>query len=136
MKVTPKLFEVEDTNTAYSKKIQIPQYVPSEFCPNIESLIDIKKYSKLIFEINSSSVNEEEKRFLKLAAARHLVFNYAEIADYYAHADKEMQELMEKSALVLLDMNDAIANGYVNLSKKMEELIASTAKHKEVAKHD
>ena len=46
-----------------------------------------------------------------------------------------MGELMEESALVILDMDDAIANGYVVLSEKMQQLIeeekARDAKAKE-----
>lgn len=33
-----------------------------------------------------------------------------------------MQKLMEKSALVIIDFDDAIANGYVKMSKAMEKL--------------
>ena len=121
------LFAVE-TNSGpedlkYSKKIEVPQYLPNKEKPNIAELLDYEKYSKLLANINKSSVSEEEKKFLRLAASRHIVFNYSKIADYYAHADKEMQELMEQSALVILDINDAIANGYVKLSKDIEKLI-------------
>jgi hypothetical protein len=34
-----------------------------------------------------------------------------------------MQELMEKSALVIIDIKDAIANGYVQLTEKLEEIM-------------
>jgi hypothetical protein len=34
-----------------------------------------------------------------------------------------MQELMEQSALVILDIDDAIANGYVKLSKDIEKIL-------------
>ena len=91
--------------------------------PHIDSLIDIEKYSKLIRDINASSVSDEEKRFLKFAAARHIVFHYNYIADYYAGATPEMQRLMEQSALVILDINDAIANGYVKLSKDIRKIL-------------
>ena len=64
----------------------------------------------------------EEKSFLKLAASRHIVFNYEAIADYYAHSDKKVQELMEHSALVMIDIDDAIANGYVKLSRRLNEI--------------
>ena len=121
------LFKVKSNESVedikYSKKIEVPQYLPSKVKPHIISLMDIEKYSKLIRNINTSSVSEEEKKFLRLAASRHIVFNYAKIADYYAHASKEMQELMEQSALVILDIDDAIANGYVKLSKDIEKLI-------------
>ena len=107
----------------YSRAIKIPQYNPSEEVPKLESMIDLEKYSKLIYAINKSDVSEEEKKFLRFAASRHIVFNYALIADYYAHASAEMQYLMEQSALVILDINDAIANGYVKLSEKMKQLV-------------
>jgi len=122
------LFEVErksamGDDTKYSRAIKIPQYNPREAKPHIDSLLDYSKYSKLLANIKNSNVSEEEKKFLKLAASRHIVFNYAKIADYYAHASKEMQELMEQSALVILDIDDAIANGYVKLSAKMNQLV-------------
>ena len=44
------------------------------------------------------------------------MFNYRNIAEYYAHATPEMQRLMEKNALVIIDVDDAIANGYAKLS--------------------
>lgn len=122
------LFDVErkkpmGDDFKYSRAIKIPQYVPNSESPLLESLIDFTKYTELIRNIQNSKVTPEQKSFLKYAAARHLVFNYALIADYYAHADKEMQELMEQSALVILDIDDAIANGYVKLTKKMNQLI-------------
>lgn len=107
----------------YSRAIKIPQYNPSKEVPKLESMLDLEKYSKLIYAINKSNVSEEEKKFLRFAASRHIVFNYALIADYYAHASAEMQDLMEQSALVILDINDAIANGYVKLSEKMKQLV-------------
>ena len=113
--------EVQD-NT-YTKKIAIPQYSPALTKPDISSLIDTEKYSKLMLAIKNSNVSEEEKKFLKFAASRHIVFNYARIADYYAHADKEMQELMEQSALVILDIDDAIANGYVKLTNDIKKIL-------------
>lgn len=122
------LFEVQKTNDAmkgsvkYSRNVLIPQYAPKDEKPDISSLGDYHKYTKLINNINASSVTEEEKKFLRLAASRHLVFNYSQIADYYAHASKEMQELMEEQALVIIDIDDAIANGYVKLSRRLKEI--------------
>ena len=40
-------------------------------------------------------------------------------ADYYAHASKEMQELMEDSALVIIDFGKAIEKGYIRLSDEI-----------------
>ena len=55
---------VEDNNP-YTKKIVVPQYIPSNDKPQIEKLIDDRKYNALITNINNSNVSEEEKRFLK-----------------------------------------------------------------------
>lgn len=120
-----KLFntDVQKEDNIYTQKVQIPQYLPSREKPPLESLIDFTKYTELIRDIQKSNVSPEQKSFLKYAATRHLVFNYALVADYYAHADKEMQELMEKSALVIIDIDDAIANGYVQLSNHIKDVI-------------
>ena len=112
-----------DGDTKYSRGLSVPQYEPNGNKPDINSLVNYKKYARLLKDINESSVSEEEKIFLRLAASRHIVFNYALIADYYANSDSEMQELMEESALVILDIDDAIAGGYVRLSQRIEELL-------------
>jgi hypothetical protein len=121
------LFDIQKVESPedvkYSKKIEVPQYLPSKEKPPIESLMDYSKYSKLLANIKNSNVSEEEKKFLKLAASRHIVFNYAKIADYYAHTSPEMQRLMEKSALVIIDFDDAIANGYVRLSENIKRIM-------------
>lgn len=124
------LFQVKNApkaDTTYTAKTALtPQYVPKEEKPAIEGLVDFEKYSKLLYHINQSNVTEEEKKFLRFAASRHIVFRYALIADYYAHATPEMQALMEESALVILDINDAIANGYVKLSKDIRKILEQT----------
>ncbi len=116
--------ETEDNESEgeYTKKTDIPQYDVQGDNVSLEQLVDREKALALIEEIERSNVSEEEKTFLKLAARRHYVFNYKKIAEYYASASEEMQELMEKSALVIIDYNNAIANGYIKLSKKLEEL--------------
>lgn len=124
-----KLFNTsENKEKKYSTKVSIPQYLPNDRKPNISSLYDYKKYSQLLYEINNSNVSEEEKNFLRLAATRHIVFDYSLIADYYANSEKEMQELMEHSGLVIIDLDDAIANGYVKLSEKMKDLVNEARK--------
>ena len=125
MKKQLSLFDTPsvDENKKYTKKIMAPQYVPSDKQPTLSELYKVDKYSQLIADINNSTVSEEEKHFLKRAATRHIVFNYDKIADYYAHASKEMQELMEESALVIIDFDDAIANGYVKLSKTIKDIV-------------
>ena len=112
-----------DGDNKYSRTIKIPQYEPSNVKPALYELCDTSKYKDLLRNINTADISEDIKEFLRFGATRHIVFNYSKIADYYAHAPKEIQRLMEESALVIIDMNDAIANGYVKLSKRMKELI-------------
>jgi hypothetical protein len=52
---------------------------------------------------------------------RHNVFNYEKIADYYSHASPEMQALMERSALVIIDFEKAIELGYVRLCDEIRQ---------------
>lgn len=127
---TDNLFgiEEEEVETKYTTKVGIPQYLPKNEKPSIYSLCDTRKYDSLVEEIRKSNLPEEEKKFLLLAATRHIVFNYSRIADYYAHSPKGMQSLMEKSALVILDIDDAIANGYVKLSKNIEKIMRETGR--------
>lgn len=122
-----RLFPVKNkeiiVDKKYSTKVDIPQYLPSSIKPNLWELCDKTKYTKLARNIALSNVPEEVKDFLMFAATRHIVFNYAKIADYYAHAEPEIQRLMEQSALVILDIDDAIANGYVKLSENIKKLL-------------
>lgn len=100
----------------YTSKIEAPIYEPKNIKPNIGGLCDKEKVFKLLREIKQANLPKQEKKFLIDAAKRHIVFNYELIADYYSHASKEMQDLMEKSGLVIIDFNKAIEYGYVKLS--------------------
>jgi hypothetical protein len=99
----------------YTTKIQSPIYEPKNVKPHVLELYDNQKTKRLIREIDSSALPIEEKMFLVDAARRHTIFNYEKIADYYANSSKEMQEFMERSALVIVDFEKAIQNGYVRL---------------------
>lgn len=113
----------EDMASRYASGAKIPQYEPKGEMPEIVDLVDENKSKELIEEIENANIPEDVKRFLKVAAYRHNVFNYRNIAEYYAHSASEVQRLMEKSALVIIDINDAIANGYVKLSKTIQDII-------------
>lgn len=120
-----RMFDVEQNqeDSKYTLKVEVPQYLPSAMCPDLSELLDTAKYYQLLHDIEKSNVSEQEKQFLRLSATRLIGFNFSLIADYYSHADKEMQELMEKQALVIIDIEDAIANGYVEYSKTMDSLL-------------
>lgn len=107
----------------YSMKVQSPVYQPRIGGANsVYQCFDYATYQRLMRRIEASNVSEDEKMFLKYAATRHIVFNYENIADYYAIASKEMQELMEDSALVIIDFNKALEKGFVVLNDKMRKL--------------
>lgn len=103
----------------YTTKIEAPIYEPKNQKPHILELYDNQKTKRLIREIDSSSLPIEEKMFLIDAARRHTVFNYEKIADYYAHSSKEMQEFMERSALIIIDFEKAIEYGYVKVCEDL-----------------
>ncbi len=105
----------------YSTKVEAPIYEPKNIKPHIMELCDKSKTHRLMKEIESSNLPYEEKMFLMDAARRHSVFNYEKIADYYAHASPEMQHLMERSALVIIDFEKAIEYGYVKLCDEIRK---------------
>jgi hypothetical protein len=110
------MFGVDDTpESKYSAKIEAPIYEPKYPQPDVRTLCDDFKTKALAREIEESSLPEHEKAFLRAAAHRHSVFNYERCADYYACASPEMQRLMEKSALVIIDFDSAIESGFVRL---------------------
>jgi hypothetical protein len=109
-----------DSRDKYSRGVKSPIYAPRSQAPPLFALCDRSVYARLIAEIdNAQGVTDEEKDFLRLAAARHLVFHYERIADFYASASPECQELMEASALVVLDFEDAIERGFVTLCEEV-----------------
>lgn len=110
-----------ETSTKYTQKVETPIYEPKNKCPHILELVDTEKTKRLIRAIESSNIEDHEKKFLIEAAHRHSVFNYSKIADYYAHASKEMQELMEKSALVIIDYDKSIEYGFTKLQEEIKK---------------
>lgn len=105
----------------YSLKIEAPIYEPKNEKPKINEMINFDKYNELLKEIEKADLPEEEKNFLKFAATRHIIFDYEKIADYYTNSDKKVQEYMENSALVIIDFEKAIENGFVEMSRETME---------------
>ena len=110
----------------YSKKIDTPVYSPKGDKPELGILVDQTKTNELLAKIQSADIPEDIRQFLTLAAQRHNVFNYHNVAEYYCHANPVVQDLMEQSALVVIDFNKAIELGYVSLSKKLENIYSES----------
>lgn len=112
----------------YSQKIDTPIYEITGETPEVHELFDRSKTNSLLADIETDrSISEEEREFLRYAAERHTVFNYRNIAEYYAAASAAMQGLMEDSGLVIIDVESAIANGFANLSKAVDEIMEGAA---------
>jgi hypothetical protein len=118
-------WESEETETPeaskYTNKVDAPVYEPKNKKPEIVELYNADRYKELIEGIEVSAVPDDIKALLKVAASRHIVFNYENMADFYAHSDKEVQRLMEDSALVIIDFNRAIELGFVKLNEEIAE---------------
>lgn len=107
----------------YTTKITVPIYEITGKKPNLEEMFDAQKAQSLIKAIeDSEEISDDVKGFLKAAAYRHVKFNYENIAEFYAHADESLRKLMRDSALVIIDYDAAIENGYIKLTKELMEL--------------
>lgn len=111
-----------DNVNNYSRKIEPPIYTPKGDKPDESELFDITKTTQLISEINRANLPDEISAFLKHAAHRHTQFRFDRIAEYYCHSSADVQDLMERSALIIIDFNKSIEYGFVKLSEKLLEL--------------
>lgn len=128
---TDLLFDIDDdfNRDRYTNVIPKIQYVPKErTAPSEFSLYNTDKYDSLVKDIKDKNLPKDIEKFLLLSATRHIVFNYTRIAEYYCHANKDIQQLMEKSGLVIIDFDDAMENGFIDLTKHLEELYNNAEK--------
>lgn len=116
--------EAKNEENPYTQIVATPLYEPDAQKPQYEDMYKTNKFNQLLERINSKDINPELKKFLIAAAYRHVQFNYEMIANFYAHSDKDTQELMEESALVIIDYDKAIEQGYINLSNEIDEFYA------------
>lgn len=107
----------------YTHKVDAPLYTPKGEKPRVNELTATEKSEQLIEKIESAKIDLEVKKFLKAAATRHIIFNYEKIAEFYCHADKETQQLMEDSALVIIDFQKALQLGYVKLREEIVSVL-------------
>lgn len=114
--------EKNENENPYSLKVDTPVYEPKGDKPLLEELYNDEKAMDLIVSIQESKIPEKEKKFLMAAASRHIVFDYAKIANYYAHSSEDVQELMENNALVIIDFNKAIENGFVKITEEINNM--------------
>ena len=117
--VMPDLTE-PSADGAYTQTVDIPIYEPTGPQPDVDELTDRSAADELIGQIRRSELPPDIERFLLDAAERHVAFNFQRIANYYAHSSSDIQALMERSALVIVDYDQAIANGFVRLKEDID----------------
>lgn len=117
--------ETTDENI-YTDKIKAPIYTPKGLMPKVSEIYDAKKYELLVKKINASALDDTKKMFLILAAARFVRIDYHLVAEYYSHVkESEEKKLFEELALVIVDFNSAIENGFVKMVEELDEIAAN-----------
>lgn len=109
-----------DGDGNYSRKIEAPIYEPKGDRPEVGALFDTSKTDELLAEIDGAKLPPEIASFLRQAAARHTVFDFENIAEFYCHADAETQALMERSGLVIIDFDKAVEAGFVEFGQAVD----------------
>ena len=110
--------------SVYTDKITAPIYEPRGERPEIEALFDDRKTKELVEAIDRANIPPAVSHFLRRAAERHTRFDFEMIAEFYAHAEPEIKTLMERSALVIIDFDAAVENGFVRMTKEIAGLAA------------
>jgi len=108
---------------SYTPKIAVPQYEIVGDEPQIFELYDTTRSDALQDAVDKAKLPEDIAEFLRIAAYRHTVFNYEKIAEYYPHAPAKIQRLIEASALVIIDSEDAIKQGFATFQQALTDLI-------------
>lgn len=108
----------------YTQTVNSPIYEPTtEEPPHVTQLTDRTTTEALKQEIRDANLNDPDiEAFLLAAAERHTIHDYQQIAEYYAHAPAHIQRLMEASALIIIDYNQALERGFVTLSQRLTDL--------------
>lgn len=108
--------------TEFSQVVKVPHYEIVGEQPNVSELADTARATQLAERIMNADVPDDVRKFLLLATQRHVVFNYRKIAEFYPHASEDVQQLMEESALIIIDADDAIARGYATFAQQISEI--------------
>jgi hypothetical protein len=103
----------------YTRKVTVPIYEPRGDKPAVGDLVDTAKTRELLEAIEAAELPDDVRAFLRAAAERHTRFHFARIAEFYAHADEQVQALFEASALVIVDFDAAIEHGFVDLQNEL-----------------
>lgn len=102
----------------YSNKIKLPIFDPTGKQVTLDECVNVDQFVKYMDEIDKykseNKINEQQYKFLKLAASRFIVFNFENIAEYFCQTNADMQRIMQDLALVLIDYDDALKASVVD----------------------
>lgn len=112
-----------DPSDKYVRTLASPIYKIRGNKPTFKQMHDTTKADEARARIKDSGLDNATRRFLTEAAGRLVEFNFGNIAEFYAHADKKTQTLMEELALVIVDADRAIELGYLTLTKEIAGLV-------------
>lgn len=114
----------DDPLTEYTNTIQLPIYEPKrDKPPTMRMMMNREFADELIQEIESAEgLTSDERALLTAAAERHVIFQFDELAEFYCHASPTVQALMERSAMIVVDVDSSIENGYIKMVETIAEL--------------
>lgn len=116
------VFEDETQDKTYTDKTIVPDYEVTGPKPELSECFNNSKTIELLAKIDNCDLPDDEKYFLRAAAYRHTQFHFQRIAEYFAHSDADIQGLMQDSALVIVDLDKAIANGWTHLQAELNDV--------------
>lgn len=112
--------EDEENDNNYSRKIEAPDYEPTGRNVQVSELYDDSKTQRLIAEINAMKVNAEIKKMLVAGAQRFTRFDFRNVAEWYSQQeDESVKAMMRKMAMVIVDFDEAVENGFVRLCEEL-----------------
>lgn len=111
------------SNSDYKEllEVTIPYYEPDEDKPDEAVLADFSDFDKLNDKITKSGVKGVLEKLLRARAAFFTDFDFQKIADYYAHSDKDVQNLMKELGLVVVIPRDAYDLGMCDFRESFED---------------
>lgn len=113
----------EAASTRYVRKLTSPIYEVKGKKPSLSQVFDTTKTDELKAAIAKANLPKDVTKFLNAAAERHTKFRFDLAAEYYAHADKKTQRLMEDCAMIIIDYDRAVELGYVKLTDDIRGMV-------------
>lgn len=114
--------ELKNKKNPYVQKTDSPIYEIQGEEPTIAECINLEDVALKIDKINKAKISKEQKTMLMACAYRFANIHFGNMAEYYAHQNKEMQKLMEDLALVIVDFGKAIEMNLVEMDARMEKI--------------